>query len=193
MHLGTEPVAQSGVAAVESPLEMRTVRDHVVELNKSGIEAYRLFVTVPVLIELALQAQPASEFLTKPLTKPLMRETIEDEEGLSVHPRVRDDAAVHFVRKRPNGAFPDRIGIGRAGTDVVLAYPLISKYHAYIRQEGSTWLLSDAGSRNGTFVDRQRLTSGEARPLRERCDLRLGPYGFRFLMPDAFLMFLATR
>jgi pSer/pThr/pTyr-binding forkhead associated (FHA) protein len=172
---------------------MRTVREHVLELGKSGLDGLRLRVTVPVLVELALQAQPASEFLTKPLTKPLMRETVEDEDALSVHPRIRDDATVHYVRKRPNGAFPDRIGIGRTGTDIVLAFPLISKYHAYIRQEGKLWLLSDAGSRNGTFVDRERLGPGEARPLRERCDLRLGPYGFRFLMPEAFLMFLAAR
>src|SRR5262249_21476264 len=143
--------------------------------------------------ELALNAERASEFLIKPLTKPLMRETVEDEDALSVHPRVRDDAAVHFVRKRPNGAFPDRIGIGRTGTDIVLAYPLISKYHAYIRREGALWLLSDAGSRNGTFLEQERLGPGDARPLRERCDLRLGPYGFRFFGPEAFLTFLGAR
>lgn len=172
---------------------MPTVHDEVLELRRLGPAAYRERVTVPVLVELALKVDSASDFLARPLTKPLARATIEDEDAVSIRPRVATDAPVHFLRKRPTGVFRDRIGIGRAGTDIVLAYPLISKYHAFVRREGDVWLLSDAGSRNGTFVGDDRLEPGEARPLRDRCDVRIGAYGLRFFLPDGFVDFLAVR
>jgi pSer/pThr/pTyr-binding forkhead associated (FHA) protein len=172
---------------------VRTVRDEAHEYVTLGPEEYRARLGAPVLVELALRADEDEDFLTKPLTRPLMRETIEDQDAVSSMPRVSADAAVHFVRKRPHGAFPDRIGIGRAGTDIVLAYPLVSKYHAYFRFENGAWLLSDAGSRNGTFVGDARLGAGEAKALGDRVDVRLGPYGFRFYTPAAFAAYLAIR
>jgi hypothetical protein len=170
------------------------VRDQAAELRKLGLEVYRTRVSVPVLVELALRASgDDADFLTRPLTRPLMRETIEESDAVRARPRVLPDASVYFLRKRPGAAFGDRIGIGRTGTDVVLAYPLVSKYHAYVREEGGDWYVHDAGSRNGTFVEGARLERGESMPLRDGCDVRIGPYGFYFYGPDAFIRFLESR
>jgi hypothetical protein len=58
------------------------------------------------------------------------------------------------IRKRPNGPFPDSIGVGRApNCDVVLRYPFISKLHAQFLRDSLTMRLVDRGSANGTCVN----------------------------------------
>ncbi len=59
------------------------------------------------------------------------------------------------VRKRADGnAFGIMITMGRASNnDLVIPNQKISKFHAYFRQMGSTWRISDANSRNGTFLN----------------------------------------
>ena len=54
---------------------------------------------------------------------------------------------------------PGIFTIGRdAGCDLVLADMTVSRTHAGLRREGSGWLLSDAGSTNGTRVNGWRVT-----------------------------------
>jgi hypothetical protein len=43
--------------------------------------------------------------------------------------------------------------------DVVLRHPGISKVHAYVRRLGEMWIVTDAGSTNGTKVDGTKLTN----------------------------------
>lgn len=59
------------------------------------------------------------------------------------------------VRKRADGnAFGIMITMGRASNnDLVIPNQKISKFHAYFRQMGSSWRISDANSRNGTFLN----------------------------------------
>ena len=55
---------------------------------------------------------------------------------------------------------PGIFTIGRdAGCDLVLADMTVSRTHAGLRREASGWLLSDAGSTNGTRVNGWRVTS----------------------------------
>ena len=67
------------------------------------------------------------------------------------------------LRKRPDStkSFTERICIGRAmNNDIVLRHESISKSHAWIESDESGRLfVSDAGSRNGTFLDNVRLTA----------------------------------
>ncbi len=52
-----------------------------------------------------------------------------------------------------------QITIGRAGCDVLLENPQVSRFHAQIdRAAGGAAILRDAGSSNGTFVNGQRLS-----------------------------------
>ncbi|MFN8472112.1 MAG: FHA domain-containing protein [Anaerolineae bacterium] len=56
-----------------------------------------------------------------------------------------------------------RIGRG-ADNDVILAEREVSRHHAEIRKEGESFVVTDLGSTNGTFVNGQRIT----RPMRLR-------------------------
>jgi two-component system response regulator HydG len=68
--------------------------------------------------------------------------------------------------------------VGR-GTDcnILLTDPLCSRVHAVVFHEGDGWWVRDAGSRNGSFVNDQKID--EAR-LADRDVLRIGDYEFTF-------------
>lgn len=67
-----------------------------------------------------------------------------------------------------------RHAIGRhAASDVRLDDPSVSRHHASLVVDASGALLRDAGSRNGTFVDGERITEG-GMPLPRTCWLRFG-------------------
>jgi ABC transport system ATP-binding/permease protein len=55
--------------------------------------------------------------------------------------------------------------------DIVIADPRVSWQHAVVEQQGSGWLLQDAGSTNGTFVDNQRVRQVA---ITGNCTVRLG-------------------
>lgn len=61
--------------------------------------------------------------------------------------------------------------IGRASTnDVVLDDPTVSNHHARLSWSGSSLLIEDLSSENGTFVDGNQVTASAARPGAElRC------------------------
>jgi len=64
---------------------------------------------------------------------------------------------VHAVRKEQL-LIPQSIIIGRASTsDIVIADRQISKMHALFQNVSERWELSDAGSRNGTWVGHRQL------------------------------------
>ena len=92
----------------------------------------------------------------------------------------------------PGGqSFPlrkDRTIIGRVPTcDVVLPDHLVSRQHAEIRRESFGYAVRDLGSSNGTFVNGQRLSAAESRPLRDGDTLRLGASELQFHDPSATL------
>lgn len=109
---------------------------------------------------------------------------------------VRGEDEVFFVAKRPGAPFPERIGIGRArNADVSVPLPQLSKYHAFF-----TWsdardecFLTDAGSRNGTFVDGVRLVPREPCRLHDDADIRFGNHGMRFFLHAGLCTLLQER
>lgn len=75
--------------------------------------------------------------------------------------------------------------IGRApGCDVVVRRSTVSRLHARIVREGPRYLLLDAGSANGTFINGQPLTGPHL--LSNRDTIGLGAAGdtLRFVDPD---------
>ena len=67
---------------------------------------------------------------------------------------------------------PGDLTVGRASTcDVVLSDPMVSRRHARIRVEGDDIILEDLGSRNGTYVNGDRV---EATELQSSDDIRIG-------------------
>ena len=74
---------------------------------------------------------------------------------LETHPTHLDDplgtgqplGTVYLITKKPEAAFPDQIGVGRAANaDVCVALPKISKYHAFFCAEpNGGFSVADAG------------------------------------------------
>lgn len=61
----------------------------------------------------------------------------------------------------------ERLSVGRVNCDVLLGHDSVSRSHAVLERKDGGWLLSDAGSRNGTKVNgigiaRQMLVNGDA-------------------------------
>jgi pSer/pThr/pTyr-binding forkhead associated (FHA) protein len=75
-----------------------------------------------------------------------------------------------------------QIGAGNSNELRITNDKYLSGVHARIEQSGGQWLLSDQGSSNGTFLNGQRLTSGQARPLHHGESVRVGMSEFRVLI-----------
>lgn len=64
---------------------------------------------------------------------------------------------------RPNLVFEldkDSYTIGReAGNDIVIEDPQVSRRHAQLTRQGSSYLLEDIGSTNGSYVNGKRITA----------------------------------
>ena len=74
--------------------------------------------------------------------------------------------------------------IGRVkGNDVILPKQNISKRHALIRSEGSTFVVEDFGSTNGTFVNGHRIT--DPVEIGSEDKVYLGDFVMQFFAIDA--------
>ncbi|MFN3649491.1 MAG: VWA domain-containing protein [Armatimonadota bacterium] len=74
---------------------------------------------------------------------------------------------------------PGVVGIGRgAECDIVLDSREVSRLHAQIESEGGAYRLTDAGSRNGTYVNGKRVKG--SRSIQVGDALRFGDREFRF-------------
>lgn len=73
-----------------------------------------------------------------------------------------------------------RSSIGRMGSGaaIVLESPQVSRIHTHIDTNGAGFVISDAGSTNGTFVNGQALK--KSRTLRDNDVIQVGPYRVTF-------------
>ena len=60
---------------------------------------------------------------------------------------------------------------------VVLTDPLCSRVHAVVQREDDRWTLSDHGSRNGSYVNDQKIDTAT---LVDGCRIRVGSTEFAF-------------
>jgi pSer/pThr/pTyr-binding forkhead associated (FHA) protein len=99
------------------------------------------------------------------------------------HGRVsaeRTEMEIYPLAKKPGASFPDRITIGRtSNNDVVIADHSVSRLHAYVRQ-GDSWIVADAGSKNGSWLDEIRLEPRRETQLSPGAVLRIGDVSATF-------------
>lgn len=99
------------------------------------------------------------------------------------------------IEKTKDNAFQRRITVGRtANNDIVLDDQSVSRFHAYLQQdERSEWTLTDAGSRNGSFVSGRRLSSKTPAPLANGSVVRIGAVQLTFYSAQGFMDLLKRR
>jgi hypothetical protein len=88
------------------------------------------------------------------------------------------------------------ISIGRSeSNDVVIENPSVSRFHALIHRDlrTQTWTLTDASSRNGTWVEGKRVGQDQAVPLPDGAALRLGDAVLRFYLPQSFYEYVKRK
>jgi len=84
--------------------------------------------------------------------------------------------------------------VGRQSTcEVVLADTAVSRRHAQFACKGGSWLLSDLESRHGTYLNGIRLNPGEASPIFDGDQVRIGPFTFRVGGPTGGARLLTTH
>ena len=89
------------------------------------------------------------------------------------------DVASHTVTEVRTSPPPVRLGRDPDSTIVVRgdAADVVSTRHAEIRWEGDRWLLTDLGSRNGTYLNGRRLDASSPAGLKAGDVIRLGDSG----------------
>lgn len=121
--------------------------------------------------------------------------TLEDETMDETMPNGRlgmneVDLDVFPLVKKPGASFPDRITIGRtSNNDIVISDHSISRLHAYVRGHDLTWVVADAGSKNGSWLRGEALEPRREKPLPSRAVLRLGDVDVTFyLAADLYIV-----
>ncbi|HEY0189497.1 MAG TPA: FHA domain-containing protein [Kofleriaceae bacterium] len=105
------------------------------------------------------------------------------------------DLEVYPLAKKPGASFPDRITIGRtANNDVEIADASVSRLHAYVRtRQPGNWVVADAGSKNGSWLDDTRLEPRREVALAPGSALRLGDVALAFYPSDHLFDLLGGR
>jgi hypothetical protein len=113
----------------------------------------------------------------------------------SDRPKIHPVGEILPVTKRQGAPFQERIGVGRArNADICVLLPKVSKYHAFFtRKEDGGYTLTDAGSKNGTFVEGQLLAERVAVAVADGNEVLFGPYRFTFYTPSGFASIVTRR
>ncbi len=101
----------------------------------------------------------------------------------------RGQKLVYEVRKRGHKLNPFTFGVtvGRVdNNDIPIEDRSVSRFHAFLQESKKGWVLSDAESKNGTFLEGKRLQKGEKVVLKDGATIRFGEVEVRFYLPDSF-------
>src|SRR6478735_2970897 len=94
-------------------------------------------------------------------------------------PRIGGHVSSHLEVWKPSGRelvalTGPRVTLGKAPTNAVSLEhdPTVSRLHAILENHGSAWSIRDVGSRNGTFVNGDKIAA--ERVLRSGDEVRIG-------------------
>lgn len=132
----------------------RFVREHCVLSREQFLKSF----PCPLLLQHTEPGGRASDADTTPTFGTL---SVRRELTLGLQPLW-----VYEVKKRGANPFMKMVTVGRApNNDIVLPYDEISKFHGFLLEMPSGWMLADASSTNGTFLDGQRLEPNKPVPI----------------------------
>lgn len=161
---------------------------HYKGLVRLGLQEFLAASAPAVLLRHVLHAWPPPAQVAAPITEILPdEETTAPVQVVTPTPRVTE-VEVYPLIKKPGAAFPGMITIGRSpNNDVVLSNHSISRLHLYVTQREGQWWAADADSKNGSWLDGQRLTVRKEVRMPPSSALRLGELMLTFcLAADAY-------
>jgi hypothetical protein len=158
---------------------------HYRHLLQLGREEFLAASAPAVLVRYRRDSEGLGEGATT-LTMELDTETVEETmpHGKDFFRRNEEaNLEVYPLAKKPGASFPDRITIGRTtNNDIVINEHSISRLHAYVRFDGSGWVVADAGSKNGSWLGGAALEARKERKVPSRGVLRLGDVDVTFFL-----------
>lgn len=104
-----------------------------------------------------------------------------------------EEGRLFVIEKRVVNAFPMGITLGRTpNNDIVIDDNSVSRFHAIFQQDPRTkvWLLRDAESSGGTWVNDARLTGVEPKEMPDMARVRFGAVETFYFEPDRFFDYL---
>jgi hypothetical protein len=104
------------------------------------------------------------------------------------------DVVVFPIVKRLGAVFHDRVSVGRnRNADIHLPFRRISKFHAFFTSAPATskYLITDAGSTNGTFISGKRVPTGQPVEIAERSIIHFSHFLFVFVTAPGFYSLLS--
>ena len=143
---------------LSGPVELAWAREHVAAL---GREAYLERYPCPGLLLTLKDGSGRREAARSVSTDSSSRRSV-TYKGMQ-RGGSGDSFGLVLVKKRPgNTLLPLMITVGRdRKADISLNFSTISKTHAFFYAVGSSWVVVDAGSSNGAFVEGLKLTARE--------------------------------
>ena len=107
------------------------------------------------------------------------------------HPYL-EHANVVWIQKSPRSSFTQIVSLGRGGeNDLRFDLEALSSIHATFARSGERWYVQDHNSKNGTFVNGQRLEPGSLLRLSEGDTVRFADVlKARFFSPRGLHDFL---
>lgn len=118
--------------------------------------------------------------------------------GMGVSRPSSIDPLIFLVEKgsSTNNPFAMGVTVGRVeNNDLVVDDGSVSRFHAWLQQDerSSEWSLTDAESKNGTWVDGAQLTARQRVVLKDGATLKFGDVVMRFFLPEALKTFVGDR
>jgi hypothetical protein len=109
-------------------------------------------------------------------------------------PALSNSKSVAFeVIKGTLNAFGLGITLGRTwNNDIAIADERVSRFHAFFQRKEGIWMVTDAGSRNGTLLHGERLTPRKAVPLGEKTILCFGGRTAYFYSPGGLVEYFRS-
>ena len=152
-----EHARHEGLALTSRP-QVEFMTDERLELGEFGIQA-QLLSTPEEEEQPAGDAAPsAGDFGHTMVYSP-------DRDARLLDPEPSRARALLVSEGRRNVISGERAVLGRSrGCDVVLADPNISREHAEVRRDGSSWVVADLGSTNGIKVNGRRVEQAALEP-----------------------------
>ncbi len=79
------------------------------------------------------------------------------------------------------------VTVGRIDqNDIGLEDASVSRFHAYFQQAPQGWVICDAESKNGTFLEGRLLVANEKTKVPDGAKVKFGEVEMRFMLPHSF-------